>query len=189
MSGLIGETIHMPDESYLVADTLLGKGGFASVYLAWSSKGESAAVKVVDCKQQSSWANGKLRSEVTTLRRAQTHENIISLLGEQRIGSFHVFVLEEWGQDLLDQVLEHKGLGEVRALNVMAQVLRALEWLHSRSICHGYVHPAPLTPHAPRSPPRAAAPVQLRLLSPTCARGGGKSPHHSVPSSVLPIPQ
>ena len=177
MTGLIGETLTLPDESYLVSDTLLGKGGFASVYLAWSSKGESVAIKAVDCNKQSAWAIGKLRTEATALKRAQQHENIVQLFGELRVGQYHVFVLEAWGQDLLDQVLEYKGLGEQRALNVMAQVLRALEWLHERRICHGCAsRPAPL----PRAAARPFRPARLSM--PYSPRRSKTLPGRHVPS-------
>ena len=115
----------------------LGKGGFASVFEASSQHGMRAAVKVVDLRQQSAWVKAKLRSEAENLERAQTHANIVRFYGAVRCGSHHVFVLEAWGRDLLEQVLETRGIGEKRSLHVMTQVLCALDWLHSKNICHG----------------------------------------------------
>lgn len=117
---------------------LLGRGGFASVYeCVASGSGLRAAVKVVDLTQQSQWAQGKLRTEGDNLRRAQEHEHIIGLFGEARINHHHVFVMERWGRDLLEAVLEQRGLGESYSQHVMVQVMRALAWLHEKRICHG----------------------------------------------------
>ena len=117
---------------------LIGKGGFASVYEAVASgSGLQAAVKVVDLSQQSTWAQSKLCTEAENLLRAQTHANIIQLYGEARHGQYHLFVMERWGRDLLESVLEHRGLGELCTQHVMVQVLRALSWLHEKRICHG----------------------------------------------------
>ena len=117
---------------------LLGKGGFASVYEATArGTGVRAAVKVIDLSQQSAWAQGKLRSEGENLARAQSHEHIISLFGEARLGHYHVFVMERWGRDLLEAVLEQRGLGEAYTQLVMVHVMRALSWLHEKRICHG----------------------------------------------------
>ena len=76
---LDGTELRLGDESWVVTSRLLGKGGFASVYEARSSKGERAAAKVVDLRQQSAWAISKLRSEAENLARAQTHTHIVRL--------------------------------------------------------------------------------------------------------------
>lgn len=131
------ETVNIEGQTWTVSSTLLGKGGFASVYQATSTSGVKAAMKVVDLRVQSSWATAKLRAEAENLRRAQTHDHIVGFYGEVRISHFHVFLLEAWGHDLLDQVLEHRGLGEARSHAVMLQVLKALSWLHDKRICHG----------------------------------------------------
>lgn len=132
-------------------DVLLGKGGFATVVQARAPGGHKAALKVVDIRQQSTWATSKLQAEAENLRRAQTHAHIVRFHGELRIGSFHVFLLENWGHDLLDQVLEDRGLGEGRSVHIVAQVLEALTWLHSRRICHGCAaaQPSPSEPSHP----------------------------------------
>jgi len=135
------DLLHIDGQAWNITNTLLGKGGFASVFQARSSAGIKAAMKVVDLRLQSSWATAKLRAEADNLRRAQTHEHIVCFYGELRVSHFHVFLLEAWGHDILDQVLENRGLGEERSHGVMVQVLKALAWLHSKRICHGDVKP------------------------------------------------
>ena len=133
-------------------DALLGKGGFASVFAARSSQGDRGAAKIVDLRQQSSWATAKLKSEADNLRHAQTHEHIVTFHGEARHGCYHIFLTEVWGKDLLEEVLEHRGLGSERSVHVMAQVMQALTWLHSKRICHGCAS-APHRARASAPPP------------------------------------
>ena len=117
---------------------LIGRGGFASVYSAVAhGTGLCAAVKVVNLAQQSTWAQSKLCTEGENLKRAQSHPNIIRLHGEARHGQYHLFVMERWGRDLLESVLEYRGLGEAASQHAMVQVMRALSWLHDKRICHG----------------------------------------------------
>ena len=137
---------------------LLGRGGFASVYEADAlGSGRRAACKVVALCGQSGWAQAKLRSEGENLLRAQTHDHIIELYGEARVGQHHLFVMEHWGRDLLEAVLEQRGLGEAYAQHVMAQVLRALAWLHYNRICHGSA------PCRPQCPFPASTPSELHF--------------------------
>ena len=160
---------------------LIGKGGFASVYEAVASgSGLQAAVKVVDLSQQSTWAQSKLCTEAENLLRAQTHANIIQLYGEARHGQYHLFVMERWGRDLLESVLEHRGLGELCTQHVMVQVLRALVWLHDLRICHGYgtATPPPLRP----APPQARR-ARHRFRAQPRALGDNLSPRGEVISS------
>ena len=138
-ASIVGECLR----GWRVTSKVLGVGGFARVHEAWGVResghpGKRAAVKVIDLREQSTWAQGKLRSEADNLRRAQGSDRIVGFLDEIRHGPFQVFVLEAWGQcDLLDHVLEHRGLGERRAHGVLVQLLEALAWLHELNICHG----------------------------------------------------
>ena len=141
-------------------DVLLGKGGFASVFTASSSQGDKGAAKIVDLRQQSSWATAKLKSEADNLRRAQTHENIVTFHGEVRHGYYHIFLTEVWGKDLLEEVLEHRGLGSERSVHVMAQVMQALAWLHSKRICHGCAADMPCARPRRIAPCAAPSPLQ-----------------------------
>ena len=165
-ASLTGATLQCEQgRRWLVSDRLLGSGGFAKVYECTSvgGGGERAAVKVVDLRVQSLWAQGKLRSEADTLRRAQGSEHIVRFLGEIRLGPFQVFVLEAWGQsDLLEEVLKRqgRGLGEARARGLLAQLLEALAWLHARRICHGCARHPPGPPGRYRGDPRV-----MKLIS------------------------
>ena len=121
---------------------VLGRGGFATVYAGTAhATGRRAAVKIIDLSVQSPWADAKLRTEGENLHRAQRHQNVIELFGEARLGQYHVFVMEAWGRDLLEPVLEQRGLGEEYSQGVMVQLMRALAWLHEKRICHGDVKP------------------------------------------------
>lgn len=141
MASIAGTVLECGGETWEISSTLLGKGGFATVFRATGSRKQSAAVKVIDLREQSLWAQAKLRSEGDNLLRAQYHDNIVRFHGELRHGPYHIFVLEEFGQDLLDQVIEQRGLKEARSVGVVEQLMRALAWLHSKRICHGDVKP------------------------------------------------
>lgn len=131
-------TVHVAGQTWNIdTNTLLGKGGFASVFLARSANGERGAAKVVDLRQQSTWATAKLKAEAANLRRGQTHKHIVHFYGEVRQACHHIFLTEAWGQDLLEDVLRLRGLGSERSQHVMLQVMRALAWLHEKHICHG----------------------------------------------------
>ena len=71
--------------------------------------GSSGAVKVVDLRRQSVWAEEKLKTEQKALVASQSHPHIIRFHGGLRRGPYHVLVFEDWGQDLLEQVLQDKG--------------------------------------------------------------------------------
>ena len=140
-----------------VVGRLIGTGGFGKVYQATACGSDvCAAVKVVDLTKQSAWAQAKLCTEGENLQRAQAHENVIRLFGEGRYGQYHVFVMEHWGRDLLEAVLEQRGLGEKYTQTVMVQVMRALVWLHEKRIVHGCARPRRTPPPPPSfffSPP------------------------------------
>lgn len=131
-------TLVIDDEEWTI-ESLLGSGGFASVYQATGESGRSAAIKMVDVAKHP--APAKLRTEADSLMRAQTHSNVIRLLIEERRGPHHFFVMESWGRDLCELGLEQHGLSEASVQHIMVQVLRALSWLHEMRICHGDVKP------------------------------------------------
>ena len=119
-------------------------GGFARVHEAWGLEGSGAfsgkraAAKIIDLRQQSAWAQAKLQSEKDNLRRAQGSEHIVTFFDDIRSGPWQLFILEAWGQcDLLEYVLQSRGLGERRAQGVVGQLLKALAWLHAMHICNG----------------------------------------------------
>ena len=152
-AGFVGLGPVLVDGTSWSIGRVLGRGGFATVYSCTSAAGVRAAVKCVDLAQQSQWAQGKLRAEGDNLRRAQPHEHIIGLHGEARLGQYHVVVMERFGRDRLEAVLEQRGLGEAYSQHVMVQVMRALAHLHEKRICHGC---APLA--------TAAAPLPRKLV-------------------------
>lgn len=143
-SGLpAGSRLHVAGETWHLSADLLGKGGFANVYRCRSQRGQSGAAKVVNLKESSKWVKTKLKTEASALEAAQSHPHIIRFYGTVRRGAHHIFILEAWGSDLLEQVLRDRGLGGARTLPVVEQVLSALRWLHGMRICHGCVLPPP----------------------------------------------
>ena len=96
--GLVGARLSTANGAWLVTAHLLGRGGFANVFRAYSAHGHSverAAIKAVDLrKQRTSWAREKLKHEQVALEAAQTHPNIVRFYGALVHGPYHIFVFE-----------------------------------------------------------------------------------------------
>ena len=123
---------------------LLGVGGFAKVYEAEDEMGRPAACKAIlaDTPER----NARARCEIEALRAAQSHRNIVGLIGATQVGETWYVVQEMRAGDILDEVLTKRGLaseegGEARAQRIVSQLLHALVHLHRRNIVHGDVKP------------------------------------------------
>ena len=73
LAPLRGCRIRAGADVWTVTDTLLGKGGFASVWAAEAPNGSLAAVKCVDLRRQTAWAQSKLKQEAILESRTTPH--------------------------------------------------------------------------------------------------------------------
>lgn len=71
----------LDEQAYHLTDTVLGAGGFATVYSATTATGELVAAKVVDRSGLSKEALARLESERETLLLAQHHPGIVRFIG------------------------------------------------------------------------------------------------------------
>jgi TonB family protein len=74
-----------------------------------------------------------------------THPNLIRILAAGRCelhGTQVLYVVEEYAEENLSQILPERALTAEEARATLTPVLRALEFLHGRSLVHGRVHPA-----------------------------------------------
>ena len=150
---------------------LLGVGGFAKVYEVEDEMGRLAACKAIlaDTPER----KARARCEIGALKAAQSHRNVVGLIGATQVGDTFYVVQELQTGDILDEVLRKRGLaseqgGEARSQRIVSQLLHALVHLHRRNIVHGYVatlhclSPAAVHTHASpatvsdESPPRTA---------------------------------
>lgn len=118
---------------YLISDTLLGEGGFASVMKGkLRDSGEPVAVKVigdnVDC--------GPIKQEVALLRSCQ-HPGVIKFMDfiHESPNYYMVTELVEGGE-LFDRIVSKEAYAEADARKVILTLLRVTEHLHSLGIVH-----------------------------------------------------
>ena len=126
--------------SQFVLDTTnrLGKGGFASVYLATHTPTRSRyAVKIFD-----GW-NSTIKNEISILKELR-HENVVSYygcvpIGEEGAADRKTMLIMEWCEagslhDLLGRMREK--LREMHLSYVLRCTLMAVAYLHSKNIIH-----------------------------------------------------
>lgn len=71
--------IRCASEEWLLTGSILGRGGFATVYEAESSRGEQVAIKVIDREHSSKDTVTRVELERQTLLLAQPHPHIVRL--------------------------------------------------------------------------------------------------------------
>lgn len=153
---------------YTIVPRTLGVGGFASVFLAISKKsGRQVACKIVPLPKKppvpssNDWTAPKasqgpareahidrhrrkcqeLRREFEILKGID-HPNIIRL-DKAIYATDHIYIFQELlsGGDLLSYLECKGGLDEPEAAVMIFQILKALEYLHSRGIAHRDIKP------------------------------------------------
>lgn len=117
---------------------MIGKGSFGKVHLGIHilSK-KKVAIKCIDktyIKEEK--AQKKIVQEVKILR-SLTHRNIIKILEVFENKKF-VFIVTDYASrgDLLKYMKEHGVFKEHRAKPIVAQILKSLEYCHSKAILH-----------------------------------------------------
>lgn len=129
-------------------DLVIGKGSYGQVCIAsrgeaeghnsGSGKRKKFACKCVVLRNDAKYI-AKLQEEVNVLRELRGHENIIRLYDVFCVDN-ELFIITELGRggDLFHLLTTHPkhGVTEAYAAKTIAQMLSAVGFLHSRSICH-----------------------------------------------------
>lgn len=140
---------HSRRPAYLLhRDLVIGKGSYGQVCIA--SRGEAEghssgtgkrkkfACKCVVLRNDAKYI-AKLQEEVNVLRELRGHENVIRLYDVFCVDN-ELFIITELGRggDLFHLLTTHPkhGVTEAYAAKTIAQMLSAVGFLHSRSICH-----------------------------------------------------
>ncbi|KAH0610025.1 uncharacterized protein H6S33_012571 [Morchella sextelata] len=136
--------------SYELSSRILGAGGYGRVYMAWDVKTHrQVACKVMELRpdakggKKKNWA--RLREmymrEVEVLR-SLSHPNIMSIHKAFSTSS-RIYIFEELitGGDLFSHLGQKLCLDEIEAMPVVWQILKALEYLHSKGIVHRDLKP------------------------------------------------
>ena len=135
-----GRTVagRFPLQSYL------GGSDHSSVFLTFrqSATGDSekAAIKLISAPAdaENQLLRWKLAGELN-------HPNLISIFEAGRCeldGTDLLYVVEEYAEENLSQILPERALTAEEARAMLPPVLRALQFVHDKGFVHGHIHPA-----------------------------------------------
>lgn len=114
----------------------IGTGGFATVMRAIEKEtGVEVAIKIVD-KQKYAPTDKSYEREFQVLSTLR-HENIVNLHCTY-ISEKNVFMVTEvvHGGELLERITEEGSYSEADARRIIVQILKAVEYLHSKKVVH-----------------------------------------------------
>eukprot|EP00927_Polykrikos_kofoidii_P047680 TRINITY_DN41957_c0_g1_i1.p1 TRINITY_DN41957_c0_g1~~TRINITY_DN41957_c0_g1_i1.p1 ORF type:complete len:438 (+),score=56.45 TRINITY_DN41957_c0_g1_i1:61-1374(+) len=127
---------------YIVDSKRLGIGGFGNVSRAvCRSTGSIRAVKAISKANLTRRKMASVHREIAFLE-ILNHPQIIKLV-DTFTDNYNIFLVMEFceGGDLFDRIGEAAPFNEAQASNVMTQIVKAVRYLHARSICHRDLKP------------------------------------------------
>jgi eukaryotic-like serine/threonine-protein kinase len=130
---------------YVVQDRL-GGGGMGVVWRAWDGKaGRAVAIKAVADKYINIAEFGQRFGDEVRRHARLRHPNIVPVLDAFRVGDSYCMVMELIEGCSLEQLIQEGPGGRLdvdRAKAIMAEVLGALNYAHTRGIWHRDVKPS-----------------------------------------------
>jgi len=136
----IGTMVGLITETYIIGDEL-GTGGFSVVKECTSkADGEKYAVKIIE-KNALKEDIKLLKREIDIMKKV-SHKNILQL-HEIFEDNERVYIVMELvkGSELFDRIVEKGFYSERNAMNIVAQILDAVAYLHSLGIAHRDLKP------------------------------------------------
>jgi predicted Ser/Thr protein kinase len=122
----------------------LAKGGMGAVYLGeHAPSGRKVAIKILTEEySRMPGIQGRFKREADTTLRLQ-HPNIVEILEMGQDGP-HTYIVSEYveGGSLVDLIVKEKKLPPRRAVEIVCDVLSALDHAHGRGVIHRDVKPA-----------------------------------------------
>ncbi len=122
----------------------LGSSGYGAVFLTERHEGDNlakAAIKLVPASSE----NGELNLSSWRQAAELSHPHLIPLYEMGRCelgGELLIFVLMEYAEENLAQVLPERALTPDEAREMLESVLDALAYLHRNGFVHGHIKPA-----------------------------------------------
>jgi len=119
----------------------LGGSDHSAVFLSESAEANPAAIKLISADAVD--AERQLQRWHAT--RELTHPNLIRIIAAGRCeldGTRLLYVVEEYAEENLSQILPERALTAEEARTMLAPVLRALQFVHGRGFVHGHVQPS-----------------------------------------------
>ncbi|KAK9467408.1 kinase-like domain-containing protein [Lipomyces arxii] len=126
-------------ENYNISQRIIGRGTFGKVFLAVDKKTQKQlACKVIETGGSKSRMT-KARTEVAILERL-CHPNVVTVY-DYHIIQDRIYILEDLitGGDLFSYLVKGdvlRPVPEAEALVIVFQILKALEYLHSKNVAH-----------------------------------------------------
>ncbi|CEG44472.1 camk protein kinase [Plasmopara halstedii] len=113
----------------------LGRGGFSIVRLAIDTKTkQTLAAKIFDSKSSSMES---IQAEINILRHLGTHPNIVSLRDVLYLENETIMLTDlVEGGELFDFIVNMGSVSEQDAAHLLHDVCLALDYVHSRGVCH-----------------------------------------------------
>ncbi len=124
--------------------SLIGEGGVAKVYLGIQVKlNRKVAVKFLNpFFLKDKIIASRFEREAKTSA-SLSHSNIIQIFDTGQIGEYHYIVMEYMEESLKERLKlepQHK-MQPGRALNIIVELLKALDYAHFRGVCHRDIKP------------------------------------------------
>ncbi|KAJ2355424.1 hypothetical protein GGF43_002693, partial [Coemansia sp. RSA 2618] len=134
------------DSKYQITDTVLGKGTFAEIRLAYKKDSQKQmAVKIMEKRNFSlngTAGGGTNYVHEINLLRGIRHPNIVRVYDvDETAKHVYIFMPLLRGGDLFDYIYSHERLEEDEAKFIVYQVLLALKYLHDANIAHRDLKP------------------------------------------------
>jgi TolB-like protein/Flp pilus assembly protein TadD len=129
-------------EARYAVERELGRGGMATVYLAWDSRhGRQVAVKVLDPEVSMAVGSGRFLQEIRISARL-AHPNILPLHDSGESDGFLYYVMPYVEGDSLRARLAREGhLSLEETVRIVGQVAEALDHAHREGVIHRDIKP------------------------------------------------
>jgi len=123
-------------------DRELGRGGMATVYLAWDLRHDrKVALKVLHPELSSALGSDRFLREIKLAARLN-HPHIIPLFDSGEAGGFLYYVMPVIeGESLRDRLLREGKIQQEESLNLVRGIASALDYAHRQDVVHRDIKP------------------------------------------------
>lgn len=120
----------------------IGEGGMGAVYLARDLTLEREVALKVIAPALAKKARLMARFKIEAIAQARlNHPNVVTIYSFEQVGDFYFIVMEYIRGKSLKEIIKKRELSFERALDIYKQVLKAVEFAHSKGIIHRDIKP------------------------------------------------